>query len=378
MLFTLYFFHDLMPNPQSTYVFKRVGVTTKNRLVLAAMTNKQSFDSGRISEAEIQWLVRRSEGGFGIITTAATHVSKCGKAWKGEFGVFDDNFIKPLISLTKRIHYHGSLVIAQLFHGGIRSPEDLTGVQPISASKVECKESVSGFSRKASEDDIKRIINDFTSAAQRCVEAGFDGVELHGAHGYLISQFLSKTLNQRQDRWGGDIEGRSRFLIEIIQSIKRHVPKNFIVGVRLSPEIKELDIILNDTIELAKKLKKVEIDFIHLSCWDIYARSIEFPENPKTISEWFVSTIGNLPPIISTGNIWSSEDASNCMEQGCDFIGVARAAIPYPDWPKNIESKNYHPSRGPFTVKQLKKVKLSEPFIQYMRKWDGFVKNEPQ
>ena len=118
------------------------------------MTNKQSFDSGRISESEIRWLVRRSEGGFGIITTAATHVSKCGKAWEGEFGVFDDEFINPLNSLTKRIHEHGSLVIAQLFHGGMRSPEYLTGLQPISASKVECIESVSGFSRSASQNNI--------------------------------------------------------------------------------------------------------------------------------------------------------------------------------------------------------------------------------
>ena len=109
---------------------------------------------------------------------------------------------------------------------------------------------------------------------------------------------------------GGDLNGRSRVLIEIIQSIKRHVPENFIVGVRLSPEIKELGIILNDTIELVEKLKKVEIDFIHLSCWDIYSRSIEFPENPNTLTEWFTKTIGNLPPIISTGNIWSSKDAS--------------------------------------------------------------------
>ena len=365
-----------MPNPQSTYVFKRAGLTTKNRLVLAAMTNKQSFDSGRISDSEIRWLVRRSEGGFGIITTAATHVSKCGKAWKGEFGVFDDKFINPLNILTRRIHEHGSLVIAQLFHGGMRSPEYLTGVQPVSASKVECKESVSGFSRKASQNNIKKIINDFTLAAKRCAEADFDGVELHGAHGYLISQFLSKTINQREDKWGGDLKGRSRLLIEIIQSIKRNVPENFIVGVRLSPEIESLGIVLSDSIELVKMLKKVEIDFIHLSCWDIYARSIEFSENPKTITEWFSRTIGNLPPIISTGNIWSSKDASNCMDQGSDFIGVARVAIPYPDWPKNIENADYYPSRGPFTIKQLEKARLSEPFIKYMRKWNGFIKNE--
>ena len=366
-----------MPNPQSTYVFKRSGLTAINRLVLAAMTNKQSFENGIISEAEIQWLVRRSEGGFGIVTTAATHVSECGKAWEGEFGVFKDEFIKPLYSLTKRIHCHRSLVMAQLFHGGIRSPEYLTGVQPISAGKVKCKESRSGFSREASQEDIKRIINDFTLAALRCVEAGFDGVELHGAHGYLISQFLSKTINKRQDEWGGDLNGRSRVLIEIIQSIKRNVPENFIVGVRLSPEIKELGIVLNDTIELVEKLKKIEIDFIHLSCWDIYSRSIEYPENPNTLTEWFTKTIKNLPPIISTGNIWSSNDAVNCMEQGSDFIGVARVGIPYPDWPKNIMNANYDPSRGPFTVKQLKKAKLSKHFIQYMCKWDGFVESEP-
>ena len=114
---------------------------------------------------------------------------------------------------------------------------------------------------------------------------------------------------------------------------------------------------MNELKEQAERFgTKVEIDFIHLSCWDIYARSIEFPKNPKTLSEWFTSTIGNLPPIISTGNIWSSKDASNCMEQGCDFIGVARVAIPYPDWPKNIESENHNPSRGPFTLNNWRRL----------------------
>ena len=191
-----------MFNPISTFLFKRSGVQSKNRIVLAAMTNKQSFEDGTISMDEINWLSRRAQGGFGIITTAATHVTKYGQGWEGEFGVFDNKFIPSLKKLTHSIHRYDGLVFAQLFHGGIRSPEYLTGKQPISADRVECKESKSGFSIKASENDIKRIIKEFTSAAVRCVDAGFDGVELHGAHGYLISQFLSKSINKRKDRWG--------------------------------------------------------------------------------------------------------------------------------------------------------------------------------
>ena len=125
-------------------------------------------------------------------------------------------FISPLSKLTQSIHHYNALVLAQLFHGGIRSPEHLTGMQPISADKVECKESKSGFSIKASENDIKRIIKDFTSAAVRCVDAGFDGVELHGAHGYILCQFLSASINNREDEYGGSLENRSRIIYEII------------------------------------------------------------------------------------------------------------------------------------------------------------------
>lgn len=362
-----------MFNPNSTFLFKKSGVRSKNRIVLAAMTNKQSFEDGTISIDEINWLSRRAQGGFGIITTAATHVSKYGQAWEGEFGVFDNKFIPSLKKLTHSIHRCDGLVFAQLFHGGIRSPEYLTGMQPISADKVECKESKSGFSIKASENDIKRIIKEFTSAAVRCVDAGFDGVELHGAHGYLISQFLSKSINKRKDKWGGDLKGRSRFLFEIFRSIREHVPEKFIVGIRLSPEIKGLEISLDASLKLVKRMSKLKVDFIHLSCWDIYAHSSEYPKNSKTLTEWFTKSIDNLPPIISTGNIWSSQDAQNALKQGADLIGVARAAIPYPDWTKNMIDPKYDPPRGPFTSQQLKKAQLSDAFINYMRKWEGFV-----
>ena len=339
------------------------------------MKNKQSHVDGTISQNEINWLVRRAKGSFGIITTAASHVSKDGQGWEGEFGLYDDKFIDCLSLLSRSIKRYDSLIFAQLFHGGMRAPEHLTGFQPITASRTICEESKSSYTRMASDHDIWRIIQDFTSAAVRCVESGFDGIDLHGAHGYLISQFLSKTINKRTDKWGGDINGRSQFLIEIVNSIKNNVPENFIVGIRLSPEIEELNISLEDSIKLIRKVNH-GFRFHSFILLGYICSFFTISKDPKRIAEWITHSIDNLPPIISTGKIWSAEDAQNAIDQGADLIGVARAAIPYPDWAKNIEETKYNPPKAPFSVQQLQDADLSAPFINYMRKWKGFVEDD--
>ena len=352
------------------YIFSRINKKIQNRTVLAAMTNKQSYKNGMISDDEIEWLLERAKGGFGIITTAATNVSKHGKAWNGEFGVYDDFHIPNLIKLTSAIHQTESLVIAQLFHGGLKSPQKVTGRVPISASKLNCEESFTGKSKKASEKDIKKIINDFTTSAMRCCEAGFDGIELHAAHGYLLSQFLGKKTNLRNDNWGGDLEKRSRLLIEILQSIRKNVSESFIVGVRISPEIESLGIELSDSIKLVGILNKLSVDFIHLSCWDVFYK----PNNQKTLTQIITNSYKNLPTIISTGNVWSSLDAHNLIKQGSDLVGVGRVAIGHPGWAKNISNLDYNPKRPPFSVHELEKAKLNKTFISYMRNWNDFVK----
>jgi len=359
--------------PNGSYIFKRTGKSVRNRIVLAAMTNKQSYDNGILSNDEIKWLTRRAKGGFGIITTAAANISKNGQAWEGELGVFDDIHIDKLKLLTDAVHSYESLIIAQLFHGGMHSPQSLTGKIPISASKIKCKESYSGFTHPASEKDINNIIENFTSAATRCVQSGFDGIELHGAHGYLISQFLGKKTNTRTDKWGGDIIGRSRLLIQIIKSIKKNVPDSFLVGVRVSPEIMDMGIHLDDSINLVGLLSDEGVDFIHLSCWNVFLNSQCYPKNPKTLTELIIESYNNLPAIISTGSVWSSDDAQKLIRIGADFVGVARVGIAYPDWPKKISNIEYNPPLPPYSINYLKKVDLSENFINYMRKWDGFV-----
>ena len=362
--------------PHLPYTFPRTKKRVKNRSVLAAMTNKQSHGNGVISNKEIKWLLRRAKDGFSIITTAATHVSKYGQGWEGEFGVFDDRFIDRLSLLTKNIHKYDSLIFAQLFHGGMRAPEKLTGQVPISASIIPSDLSSTGFTKAASIKQIDQLIFDFSSAALRCVRAGFDGIELHGAHGYLISQFLGQKTNQRKDNWGGSINNRAKFLLRIIEEIKKVVPESFIVGVRISPEIKELGIHLDESLELVKLLTKTEIDFIHLSCWDCFKISTDYPKDKRTLTEWFTQSIDDLPTVISTGGIWSTKDAEAVMSQGADLIGVGRVAIPYPEWAANLNIKDYSPQKMPFSSKDLSKADLSKVFIDYMKNWRGFVKDE--
>ena len=359
--------------PSTSYVFSRTNKKVKNRIVLAAMTNKQSHDNGIISKKEIEWLVERAKGGFGIITTAATHVSKEGKAWKGEFGVFDDIHLSNLKKLTKAIHLNKSLIFAQLFHGGMQSPQKLTGKIPLSASKINCEQSETGKCREASSNDITKIIDDFTEAAIRCSYSGFDGIELHGAHGYLISQFLGTKTNLRKDKWGGDLEGRTKLLIDIFKSIKQNVPESFLIGVRLSPEINKIGIELNHTLDIIGILKKLNLDFIHLSCWDVFATSNNFNKKNKTLTEIITDSHSDLPAIISTGGVWSSLDARRLIQQGADLVGVARVGIGHPNWANKISDINYNPKRPPFTSTHLEKVKLSKIFINYMKKWNNFV-----
>ena len=340
------------------------------------MTNKQSHQDGTISKHEINWLTRRAKDGFGMVTTAAANVSKDGQGWEGEIGVFSDHQIDGLKRLTKNIKNLGSTSIAQLFHGGMRSPQKITGVIPISASTNECQESESGFSKACSDSDIYRLIKQFTESAIRCEQARFDGIELHGAHGYLISQFLGYKSNRREDEWGGSIFERSKFLLQIYKSIKKQVSESFLVGIRISPEIKSLGITLDDSIELTKILNNEGIDFIHLSCWDVFSRSIEYPNNPKKLTEWFTESIDKLPAVISTGGIWSSKDSEKLLKQGADLVGVGRVGIAYPDWAIHLSKKDYNPPLPPFSKKYLRSVDLSDTFIDYMRNWDGFVSSD--
>ncbi len=355
------------------FVFDRGGIEVANRCVLAAMTNKQSHESGEISEAEVRWLEARARGGFGMVFTAATHVEADGKGWNGAFGTFSDEFLPGMTTMAHSIKKHGALAMAQLFHGGIRAPEEITGVQPKSASTHTVPPDVTA--RAMEEQEILATVRAFGQAARRCEQAGFDGIELHGAHGYLISQFLGPTSNQRTDAWGGSCEARHRFLAAVVKEVRQQTTPNFLVGVRLSPVQTSTGITLSDAMETTKLCLAWELDFLHISCWDINEEGT-LGHRTQRFTEWCAEWLNGKLPVITTGGIWTEKDAEDGLMQGADFVGVARAGIGHHNWPSYLTKGAAEPSRPPFSTTHLQNQALSPVFIDYMRRWQGFVHEE--
>ena len=334
------------------------------------MTNLQSHDDGTLSEEERRWLVSRAVGGYGVIETCAAYVADEGKAWPGELGVANDAHVPGITQLASDLVAHGATGLVQLFHGGVRADPNLTGVPAWSASAVTEGDVTP---REATEADIVGVIDHFRDAAVRSHRAGFQGVELHGAHGYLLCQFLSAANNLRTDRWGGSWENRARLLRETVRAVRAAVPASFIVGVRISPEnfgqARGLD--LDENLQLARWLADDGVDFLHLSLWTATRNTTKRPDvHPIPL---FREVLPPEVPIVVAGHIWTRADAEAVLDRGADGVALGRSAIANPSWPRDIEDPAWEPRRPPFTTRELEERGLSEQFARYMAKWKGFV-----
>ncbi|MGP8217682.1 MAG: NADH:flavin oxidoreductase [Bacteroidia bacterium] len=354
----------------------RTGILCANRIALAPMTNSQSNADGTLSDNEYNWLIRRAEGGFGMIITCASHVSADGQGWEGEMGIWDDKHLPGLTRLAEGIHDTDSLGIVQIFHGGSRAPEKITGLVPWSSSAYTIPGNPPKQVREGTVEEILRVINDFTEAAKRAYNAGFDGVELHGAHGYLFHQFLSADTNKRTDEWGGSFENRSRLLKMTIQNIRKSVPSAFIVGVRLSPEdrgvFKGID--FDEGLLTAKMLADEGADYIHVSAWDAFKKPDKYKARDKTITRYYRDILPEYVTIMVAGEIWTRQDAEKCLNNGADMVALGKSAIGNPDWPKLAANADFQPERPPFSKEQLNAVAVSDAFVNYLRRYEGFVK----
>jgi 2,4-dienoyl-CoA reductase-like NADH-dependent reductase (Old Yellow Enzyme family) len=344
-------------------------VIARNRIWLAPLTNQQSHADGTLSDDELGFLAARADGGFGVVETCAAYVSVDGKAWPGELGVHDDTTLPGLTRLASRLRDAGARSCVQLFHGGLRATPSVSGLPTISASAVEEPELT--IPRAATEDDLARVIADFAAAAARCEAAGFDAIELHGAHGYLLSQFLSTHYNRRDDRWGGSLENRARLLREVLAAVKRAAPKLVLV-VRLSPEdfgqAKGLD--LDESLQVARWLAEDGLDVLHLSLWRSALPTAKRPDTHAI--PLFREAVGSEVRIVSAGAIWTREEAEAQLALGADAIALGRAAIVDPRWPEHVR-EGLEPLRPPRTAEELRAAALGEAFVGYMRRWKGFV-----
>ena len=346
----------------------RNGIGAKNRVALAAMTNLQSHADGTLSDDELAWLTRRILGGFGVVTTCASHVSKDGQGWAGELGCFSDAHIPGLRTIATVCKGNDALAFAQIFHGGLRADPKVTGTRPLSAS-----DGGPSGPRAATEGDLARIIDDFANAAQRAFVAGMHGVEIHGAHGYLLTQFLSATENRRTDAWGGSLAHRARLIREVLRAVKRKVPREFVVGVRLSPEnfgnAKGLD--LDESVQVAKWLCDDGADFIHLSLWDAHKNTTKRPHEHAL--QVFRPALPHDVRVLVAGKIWSRADAQALLDRGADAVALARSAIRYPAWPREIERADFAPAQPPYSPAVLASLGVSATFMDYLRARPGFM-----
>ena len=344
------------------------GPDMKNRFMLAPLTNSQSHEDGIMSEEEFHWLTMRSKGGFGLTMTCAAHVQAIGKGFPGQLGVFSDDHLEGLIRLAKEIKSNNSLAIVQLHHAGMRSPKELIGEEPV------CPSDNKEFSARAlTISEVHKLRDDFIEAAIRSEKAGFDGVELHGAHGYIICQFLSGEVNIREDEYGGSLENRSRLLKEIIAGVRSECREDFMLGVRLSSE--RFGIFIGESKELAAELMTSgDLDFLDMSLWDSFKEPEEEQFKGKSLIQHFVELNRGNTRLGVAGNLRTPQDVTKAMELGVDWIMLGRAAILHHNFPHLYEQDNgFVPIEIPVSAEYLTKEGLSQKFIDYMSNW-GFVK----
>jgi 2,4-dienoyl-CoA reductase-like NADH-dependent reductase (Old Yellow Enzyme family) len=343
------------------------GPAMPNRIMLAPLTNWQSNADGTLSDDEIHWLTLRAKGGFGLTMTAAAHVQPVGQGFPGQLGIFSDAQLAGLTRLAAAIKAHGSLAVVQLHHAGMRSPKELIGTAPV------CPSDNAEFGARAlTGAEVEQLIADFIAAARRAEAAGFDGVEIHGAHGYVISQFLSPEINQRNDQWGGTPAKREAMLDAIIAGVRAACRADFNLGLRLSPE--RFGLRLAEVRDHAQRLMRAgDIDYLDMSLWDVKKEPTEEAFKGASLMSVFTGLDRGRVRLGVAGKIMSAETARDCLAAGADFVLIGRGAILHHDWARRAADGDFAAVALPVTRAHLETEGLGRPFIDYMATWKGFV-----
>ena len=341
------------------------GVTLPNRVALAPLTNLQSEKDGSLGDDEYTWLVRRGEGGFGLVSTCAAFVSDEGSAWPGQLGIARDGHDAGLTRLAKGLSETGTIGIVQLYHGG-----DKATLAPDLRLGTSDAEGVRG----ATIEDLERVKTDFVDAARRAERCGFQGVEIHGANGYLFTQFLAPEDNPRTDDYGGSLENRARFLRETLQAVREAVSASFAVGVRISPVDvwAERGLILEDGVQVSRWLAEDGADFVHLSLSDA---SGEAPHEPGrgVVARAVRDALPAEVPVFAAGGIWTREEAERAVEAGVDVVVLGRSAIAHADWPRVSTTPEWEPHRPKWDPEHLRAAAVGSAFLEYLNRFPGLV-----
>ena len=315
------------------------GMTLSNRFVRSATWEGMATDDGACTAKLVELMTALAEGGVGLIISGHAYVSPEGQAGPWQLGIYRDELIPGLESITTAVHDKGGKIVAQLAHAGCFAPTKLTGQPPLAASIV------AGFGSEPQQamtvEDIQKTVAAFGAAAKRARDAGFDGVQIHSAHGYLLSQFLSPAFNQREDQYGGNIHNRARILIEVLGAIRAAVGNDFPVLVKMNcQDFIENGLTLEDSLQAGAMLAENGIDAIELSGGSRFSGKL-IPSRTGINSEEkeayfrqeglaFKEQI-NVPLILVGGNR-SFQVSERLIDEGAaDYISMCRPLIREPD-----------------------------------------------
>jgi len=315
----------------------------KNRIVFPAMCTKYAAPDGGVTERMLRYYEERAKGGAGLVTIEATSVDPTGNSFSRGLSIADDARLPGLTDLARRVKRHGARISIQLQHGGRAALPQFSGHAVPLVSAIP---GVTPYDNSVilSEEEIARLVECWGKAAIRAREAGFDAVEIHGAHGYLISQFLSPYTNRRTDGYGGSLENRMRFALEVCRKVRESVGPDFPVTYRMSAvEGLPGGTTLEDSVALAKRLVADGIDALHVS---VGLRETNFMVSPPACVEkgWNAPLsravrdgIEAAVPVIVAGRVADEQTAQGIIDRGdADMVAMGRALIADPFLPAKV------------------------------------------
>ena len=304
------------------------GVTIKNRLAVAPMTHFGSQADGLISDQERTFLSNRA-GDMGMFITAATLVQKDGKAFHGQPEATGEHCLDSLKETAQILRQQGAKAILQIHHGGSKAIDDLLdGLDKISASANEAE-----HAREATAEEVEALIDSYAQAADLALRAGFDGVEIHGANGYLIQQFYSAQSNRRNDQWGGSLENRMRFPLAVVDAVvavrEKHQRDDFIIGYRFSPEEPGDDgLTMTETGALIDALVQKPLQYLHVSLWEFDKKIRRGGDTAQTRMQFIHERINGKLPLIGVGNLFTADQILAAYETGwAEFIALGKTVM---------------------------------------------------
>lgn len=316
-------------------------LTLANRLVMPPMATSKAEADGKVSQGILDYYTEKSEGGYiSLINIEHSFIMPEGKASEQQLSVADDSVIEGLRRLADAIHKNGSKTAMQLNHAGSAATEEVTGTTPVGPSAVANPRKGS-MPRELSREEIAGIVEAFGNAARRVKAAGFDGVEIHSAHGYLLNQFLSPLTNKREDEYGGDVYGRIRIHLQVIETVRKAVGDDFPILLRLgASDYMDGGTPLEDSKAAAREFEKAGVDIIDISggfCGYI-VQGLTGQGYFSPLSEAIKEVVSI--PVILTGGITEIQAAEQLLaNKKADLIGVGRAILKDSDWARNaIES----------------------------------------